>query len=114
MTDTRYRSQARPRGDAFAPLLRSEWVKFRSVRGWVAGLIVAALAIMLLGLGPSASGSCGRNGPASDCTQALGPGGEPVTDSFYFVRRPLDGNGSITVRVTALTGRIPDFSGSGG
>jgi ABC-type transport system involved in multi-copper enzyme maturation permease subunit len=114
MTDTRYRSQARPRGDAFAPLLRSEWAKFRTVRGWVAGLIVAALAIMVLGLGPSASGSCGRNGPASDCTQTLGPGGEPVTDSFYFVRQPLDGNGSITVRITALTGRLPDFSGSGG
>jgi ABC-type transport system involved in multi-copper enzyme maturation permease subunit len=27
-----------------------------------------------------------------------------VTDSFYFVRQPLTGNGSITVRVTSLTG----------
>jgi len=27
-----------------------------------------------------------------------------VTDSFYFVRQPLAGNGSITVRVTSLTG----------
>jgi hypothetical protein len=27
-----------------------------------------------------------------------------VTDSFYFVRQPLSGNGSITVRVTSLTG----------
>ena len=33
-----------------------------------------------------------------------GPGGEWVTDSFYFVRQPLAGNGSITVRVTSLTG----------
>ena len=106
--------QARPGGDAFAQLLRAEWVKFRTVRGWVAGLIVAALAIMVLGLGPSATGSCGAHGPASDCAQTLGPGGEPVTDSFYFVRQPLDGNGSITVRVTSLTGQIPDFSGSDG
>jgi ABC-type transport system involved in multi-copper enzyme maturation permease subunit len=112
MTDTLSRSQARPRGDAFAQVLRAEWVKFRTVRGWVAGLIVAALAIMVLGLGPSATGSCGRNGPASDCVQTLGPGGEPVTDSFYFAHKPLDGNGSITVRVTALTGRLPDFSGN--
>ena len=52
---------------------------------------------MALGLGPSSTGSCGMNGPASDCIQTLGPGGEPVTDSFYFVRQPLDGNGSITV-----------------
>ena len=114
MTDTMYRSQARPDGDGFGPLLRAEWVKFRTVRGWVAGLIVAALAIIALGLGPSATGSCGMHGPASDCAQTLGPAGEPVTDSFYFVRRPLDGNGSITVRMTALTGQIPDFSGSGG
>jgi hypothetical protein len=30
-----------------------------------------------------------------------------VTDSFYFVRQPLAGNGSITVRVTSLTGLPP-------
>jgi ABC-type transport system involved in multi-copper enzyme maturation permease subunit len=114
MTDTtyRYRSTARPDGEAFGALLRAEWVKFRTVRGWVAGLIVAALAIMILGLGPSATGSCGMNGPASDCVQTLGPGGEPVTDSFYLVRKPLNGNGSITVRMTSLTGQIPDFSGN--
>jgi ABC-type transport system involved in multi-copper enzyme maturation permease subunit len=35
----------------------------------------------------------------------LGPGGEAVTDSFYFVHQPLTGNGSITVRLTWLTGR---------
>ena len=33
-----------------------------------------------------------------------GPGGEAVNDSFYFVRQPLAGDGSITVRVTSLTG----------
>jgi ABC-type transport system involved in multi-copper enzyme maturation permease subunit len=114
MTDTAYRPQVQPGQDSFAQTLRAEWVKFRSVRGWVIGLVVAALAILALGLGPSAQGSCGTNGPASDCTQPLGPGGEEVTDSFYFVHQPLDGNGSITVRVTSLTGQIPDFSGGGG
>ena len=114
MTDTLYRSKARPSGDAFTQVLRAEWIKFRTVRGWVAGLIVAALAIMVLGLGPSAAGSCGMHGPASDCAQTLGPGGEAVTDSFYFVRRALAGNGSITAAMTSLTGQIPDFSGSGG
>jgi ABC-type transport system involved in multi-copper enzyme maturation permease subunit len=114
MTVTLYRSQARPGGDPFTQLLRAEWVKFRTVRGWVAGVIIAALAIMILGLGPSMTGSCGTHGPASDCVQTLGPGGEPVTDSFYFAHRPLDGNGSITVAMTSLTGQIPDFSESGG
>ena len=35
-----------------------------------------------------------------------------MTDSFYFVRQPLTGNGSITVRVTSLTGRIPPANGN--
>ena len=113
MTATAYRSQARPAGDGFGLALRAEWVKLRTVLGWVAGLLLAALAIAALGLGPSTSGSCGMNGPASDCTLPLGPGGEPVTDSFYLVGRPLAGNGSITVAMTSLTGRLPDFSGNG-
>jgi ABC-type transport system involved in multi-copper enzyme maturation permease subunit len=37
----------------------------------------------------------------------VGPGGVPVDDSFYFVRQPLTGNGSITVQVTSLTGLLP-------
>ena len=37
----------------------------------------------------------------------VGPGGEAVSDNFYFVRQPLAGNGSITVRITSLTGLIP-------
>jgi ABC-type transport system involved in multi-copper enzyme maturation permease subunit len=114
MTDTLYRSQIQPGRDSFAQTVRAEWVKFRTVRGWVIGMVVAALAILGLGLGPSAQGSCGTHGQASDCTQPLGPGGEEVTDSFYFAHQPLDGNGTITVRVTSLTGQIPDFSGVGG
>ena len=47
-------------------------------------------------------------------TFPLGPGGEPVTDSFYFVHQPLTGNGSITVRVTSLTGLLPPPNGSQG
>jgi hypothetical protein len=109
-TVTPYRSGVTPGHAGFAPLLRAEWVKFRTVRGWVIGMIVAVLAIVVLGLGPSTMGSCGLNGPASDCTQLLGPGGEAVTDSFYFVHQSLDGDGGITVRVTSLTGQLPDFS----
>jgi ABC-type transport system involved in multi-copper enzyme maturation permease subunit len=114
MTGTLYRSQIQPGRDSFAQTVRAEWLKFRTVRGWVIGMVVAALAILALGLGPSGQGSCGTNGPASDCTQPLGPGGEEVTDSFYFAHQPLDGNGTVTVRVTSLTGQIPDFSGGGG
>jgi ABC-type transport system involved in multi-copper enzyme maturation permease subunit len=35
----------------------------------------------------------------------VGPGGEAVSDSYYFVHQAVRGNGSITARVTSLTGR---------
>jgi ABC-type transport system involved in multi-copper enzyme maturation permease subunit len=110
-TMTPYRSSQRAGRDGFVQLLRAEWTKFRTVRGWVIGMVVAALVTVLLGLF-TASGSHCSVGPfpgdptSHACTGSLGPGGEAVTDSFYFVHQPLDGNGSITVRVTSLTGVI--------
>ena len=53
----------------------------------------------------SAASSWAPTSPSLACpAPPTGPGGEWVTDSFYFVRQPLAGNGSITVRVTSLTG----------
>jgi ABC-type transport system involved in multi-copper enzyme maturation permease subunit len=83
------------------------------VRGWVIGMIVAGLVTVLVGF-LSAAGShtsCG-NGPCHFVVPA-GPGGEAVTDSFYFVHRPLAGNGTITARVTSLTGELPSGRGGG-
>ena len=127
-TVTSYRSDQRPGPDGFAQLLRAEWTKFRTVRGWVIGVIVAvvvAAGIGLLASGGSQSscqqgGGGGSNAPAvsggSGCgtlSFPLGPGGEPVSDSFYFVRQPLTGNGSITVRITSLTGLLPSQNRNG-
>jgi hypothetical protein len=106
-TITPYRSGLRAGHDGFAQLLRAEWTKFRTVRGWVIAMLVAAAVIVGLGLLPGMQGSCGQNGPASDCTLPVGPGGEEVTDNFFFVHQPLAGDGGITVRVTALTGLLP-------
>jgi hypothetical protein len=126
-TITKYRSSVQDGRDGFGQLLHAEWTKFRTVRGWVIGMIVAILVTAGLGLflvAASSNVSCGASTPggsvqhvqhgAAACGQPallLGPGGEPVTDSFYFVRQPLAGNGSITVRVTSLTGfpyaRVP-------
>jgi ABC-type transport system involved in multi-copper enzyme maturation permease subunit len=111
MTAVGYRPEVHAGPDGFGQVLKAEWVKFRTVRGWVIAMIVAVLAIVALGLGPSMRGTCGQNGPVSSCSGPLGPGGEQVTDSFYFVHRPLTGNGEITVRVTSLTGQIPTLSG---
>ena len=106
---TPYRSELGVRHDGFAQLLRAEWTKFRTVRGWVIGIVVAVLVIVGLGALTGANSECGSqmgpNAPTLGCpAPPTGPGGEWVTDSFYFVRQPLAGDGSITARVTSLTG----------
>jgi ABC-type transport system involved in multi-copper enzyme maturation permease subunit/regulation of enolase protein 1 (concanavalin A-like superfamily) len=107
-TTTPYRSDVRHGRDGFAQLVRAEWTKFRTVRGWVIGIVAAALITVAVGLlGPAGSTiSCsGPNGQAcGHHTPPVGPGGEAVTDSFSFVHQPLAGDGSVTVRVTSLTG----------
>ena len=95
--------------NGFGRVLRAEWTKFRTVRGWVIGMVVAAVLMDLVGLFAAGQSqiACagGKTGAACLPPVPLGPGGEPVTDSFYFVRQPLAGHGSITVRVTSLAGR---------
>jgi ABC-type transport system involved in multi-copper enzyme maturation permease subunit len=99
--------------DGFGRIVRAEWIKFRTVRGWVIAVVIAVVLMDLVGLfaGGQANTICdnggGRvlHGAACVPPVPLGPGGVPVTDSFTFVRQPLAGNGSITVRVTSLTGR---------
>jgi ABC-type transport system involved in multi-copper enzyme maturation permease subunit len=106
-----------PAGRAgFWPVLRAEWTKFRTVRGWVIGMLVAAVLIDLIGLlALRTSIGCGNGRTGAACLQSLptGPGGEAVTDSFYFVRQPLASHGSITARITSLTGRYVSGGAAG-
>jgi hypothetical protein len=97
----------------FGPLLHSEWTKFRTVRGWVIGMVVAAILTVFVGLfaAGNANSSCQNspNGPVLSGKACLpyiphGPGGEVVSDSFNFAHQPLTGNGTITVRVLSFTG----------
>ena len=110
---TPYRSQAGPGRDGFPQLLHAEWTKFRTVRGWVAGILVAGL--LSVGVSLLYHGECGTfiNGTqTAGCPGTpIGPGGEAVIDSFYFVHQPLAGDGTITVRVASLTGRYPANGG---
>ena len=116
-TVTPYRSTQPAGHDSFAHLLRAEWDKFRTVRGWIIGIVIAALLMLALGLfGVQNSAVCASSNSPNPKTQTgaacvpafpTGPGGEAVNDSFYFVRQPLTGNGSITARVTSLTGVQP-------
>jgi hypothetical protein len=90
---TPYRSQVTAGRESFWPLVHAEWIKFRSVRGWVVTMIAAIAAITaFVFLASNVSSSCsGSACPA----QPTGPGGEQVTDAFYFAHQPLTGNGTI-------------------
>jgi ABC-type transport system involved in multi-copper enzyme maturation permease subunit len=106
------RPAAGPDRDRFARLLRAEWTKFRTVRGWMAAVVIAGLLTAAFSLLNHSSCSVGRmvggHEVDSACPGApLGPDGSAVTDSFYFVHQPLAGDGTITVRVAALTGKYP-------
>ena len=100
-------------GSGFGVLVHAEWTKFRTVRGWVIGMIVAAILTVFIGvfLGASANIACGNGNAVQHTGRAcephipVGPGGQAVTDTFYFVHQPLAGNGTITVQVTSLTGK---------
>jgi ABC-type transport system involved in multi-copper enzyme maturation permease subunit len=94
--------------DRFGWLLRAEWTKFRTVRGWIVGICAAAGLMVGFGL----LGAAGNQGPArpdgadvdlANRAAPVGPDGTSVNDHFYFVHRSLTGDGSITVRVTSLT-----------
>jgi ABC-type multidrug transport system permease subunit len=117
-----YRSPAAAGKSGFAQALRAELTKFRTVRGWIIGAVVGVLVMAGVGLLASGGGSsaCQQAGAgaanqgqqsgggcAHGLSFTLGPNGEPVSDNFYFVRQPLAGDGTITVRTTALTGRVP-------
>ena len=105
-TVTPHRSGRGVGRDGFLRLLHAEWTKFRTVRSSVIGMAAAALMLVLFAVLTGASSDQKGSPPVP-----IGPGGEPVTDSSYFVHRPLSGNGSITVSVSALTSGIPDGPG---
>ena len=115
-----YRSEVQPGRDGFAQLLRAEWTKIRTVRSWRVGLALAALLTIGLGVLTSIGGtmSCSDSPTGPSLTGAacrrvppLGPDGSAVSDSFYLVHQSMTGDGSITVRVTSLTGL---YSATGG
>src|ERR1039457_4722251 len=92
--------------DGFAPLLRAEWTKFRTVRGWVIGTVVAVLVMFGLGLfaAGASSSSCQstsggpvRTGQGCVTIPRGGRGGGGGSDGFFLAPQPLAGNGSITV-----------------
>ncbi|MFC4015049.1 hypothetical protein ACFOY2_48090 [Nonomuraea purpurea] len=107
---TPYRSS---RQDGFSQVLRAEWARFRSVRGWALTMAASVLVTVSLGLliAGGARSTCVTGKGEGPCPAPLvGPDGTAVRDKYYFVHQPLKGNGSITARVSDMTGqiRLPD------
>ena len=121
-TTVPYRSELPAGRDGFLQLLHAEWTKFRTVRGWVITAIASALLIVGFAyLGTfrrqNGGGCVGTNPSSQSCQVAhpqvpVGPGGEAVSDTYYFVHRTLVGDGSITVRVGSLAGRSQTGNGN--
>ena len=100
-------------GGSFRAALRAEWTKFRTVRGWMVGLAFAALMVVLftfLQANGMHTGFCTTPDPSSCVTGhqyvPTGPSGEAVADTYELVYRRLTGDGTITARITSMTGRI--------
>ncbi len=71
-TITPSRPTVRPGRTGFAHLLRAEWTKFRTVRGWVIAVLIAVLVTVLLGVfiaSHSHVAPC-SDGPNSPCHYA--------------------------------------------
>ncbi len=89
--------------ESFGQLVRAEWTKLRSVRGWRIAMFLAFALTVALAITVVSGRSQGTvNGVVARPHVAAGPGGEPVTDTFFFVQQPLTGNGTITARITSL------------
>ena len=92
-------------------MLRAEWVKFRTVRGWGVALltsIVLCVVFTYLVANGNHTGTCTGSGA---CTGGhafvpTGPGGEAVADSYEYHYQHLTGSGALTVRLASLTGLI--------
>ncbi|MFI6735528.1 hypothetical protein ACIBI9_21610 [Nonomuraea sp. NPDC050451] len=112
-SSTPYRSSRRAGQDRFPQLLRAEWTKFRTARGWALAMAASVLVTVSLGLlvAGGARSTCVTGKGEGPCPAPLvGPDGTAVKDKYYFVHQPLKGNGSITARVSDMTGqiRLPD------
>jgi hypothetical protein len=89
-------------------IMRQEWTTFRT-RSQTIAMTAATLFIIVPGLliAYGMRASCSEGPVEVACpSDPVGPEGQAVSDRFYFVHRPLGENGSITARVTSMTGII--------
>jgi hypothetical protein len=99
----------------FPQLLRAEWTKLRTVRGWGLTLLAAVLVTVLISLFSASSASVETTGGGPP--MPTGPDGRAVHDNVLFLHRALAGDGSVTARVTGPHGvepeRAPEWAKAG-
>jgi ABC-type transport system involved in multi-copper enzyme maturation permease subunit len=98
----------------FLRAVRAEWTKFRTVRAWVVATAVAGLLMLGLGLLTSNLSESSIDGRPGHPYVPIGPDGQAVADAFYFVHAPLAADGTVTARISALTGAVLGGGGEGG
>jgi hypothetical protein len=94
--------------DTFAQLLRAEFIRFRTVRSWMISLGAVVISLVLLSFAVALASH------ASNLAISTGPDGEMVSDTYTFVHQPLVGDGTLTTRVTSLSGMYTPLSNSSG
>lgn len=88
---------------------RAEWIKFRTVRGWPAGLAASALIVVALGVlfATGSRMSCMNGDQEITCpTPPANADGVAVQDRFAFTHRSLSGDGEITAKVGGIDSTI--------
>jgi ABC-type transport system involved in multi-copper enzyme maturation permease subunit len=98
-----------PDNGTWRATLHAEWIKFRTVRGWLIGLLVAAFLLLTFTFIVTHGKQSGICTGAGDCHAGhpyvpTGPNGQAVTDSYQYYSQTLTGDGALTARVTSLTG----------
>jgi hypothetical protein len=83
-----------------ARLLRAEFTRFRTVRGWMIALCATAVVFVLVSFLSAVESRSGNP------VVPTGPGGEAVTDSYTFVYQELAGDGTLLARVTSFSGQL--------
>ena len=115
LTSTSPRPTRAPASNSFRSVVWAEWIKLRTVRGWIVALVLGAAAMFglcyLVANGPE-TGQCSGLPKGAQCTSGpptvvpTGPGGEAVADTYEFIHRTLTGDGTFTARVASLAGSI--------
>jgi hypothetical protein len=95
--DLRHHQAGRYRA-GFTRLLRAQFTKFRTARGWMITLCAAGVVFVLV------SAFSAFESRYAEPSVPTGPGGEAVSDTYMLVHQALASDGTLTARVTSLSG----------